>query len=128
MVCLRLTNTESMEREFSQIKHIGLKATNRRPENVFYLVCRLKKTGTNSTMTNLKKKTTIVANKVPPYNGTTISKEFLKPCIASWLAHLRRITLYLAHGEGVWWKEAQSFLTQTVTMKHSHKDHHYTTL
>ena len=33
-VCLRSTNAESQERRFSQAKHIGLKSTNRKPENV----------------------------------------------------------------------------------------------
>ena len=33
-VCLRSTNAESQERLFSQAKHIGLRATDRKPENV----------------------------------------------------------------------------------------------
>ncbi len=34
LVCLRSTNSESQERLFSQTKHISLRATNRRPDNV----------------------------------------------------------------------------------------------
>ena len=34
LVCLRSTNAESQERLFSQAKHISLRATNRKPENV----------------------------------------------------------------------------------------------
>ena len=114
IVCLRSTNTESTEREFSQIKHIGLKATNRRPENVLTTVLLSMQakdlTGTNSTTTSLKRQATMVtevANKVPPYSGTVISTEFLKTRMASWQAHLQRISPYLIHGEGVWWKREQ---------------------
>ncbi len=38
MVCLRSTNTENTEREFSQIKNIALKATNRKLENALTTV------------------------------------------------------------------------------------------
>ena len=111
MVCLRSTNTESTEREFSQIKHIGLKASNRKPENVLATVLlsmqAKENTGTNSTLTSLKRQTTMVtevAKRVPLYNGTVISREFLQDRMASWQAHLTRISPYLLKGEGVWWE------------------------
>ena len=111
MVCLRSTNAESTERLFSQIKHISLRATNRKPDNVLTTVLLSmqvkEETGTNSTITSLTKQSTMVtevAHKVPPYSGTVISKAFLKSRMSSWQAHLQRISPYLQKGERIWWE------------------------
>ena len=41
---------------------------------------------------------------IPPYNGTTVEKIFLKTRLKSWQQHLRRISPFLAPGPGVWWR------------------------
>ena len=111
IVSLRSTNTESTERQFSQVKHIGLKATNRKPENVLTAVLlgmqAKEMTGATSTIASLQKQATMVtevAKKVPKYRGTVVSQEYIKTRLASWQAHLQRISLYLQVGEGIWWE------------------------
>jgi hypothetical protein len=42
---------------------------------------------------------------VPAYTGTVLTKEFIKNRERSWQAHLQRISHYLIHGRGTWWKE-----------------------
>ena len=43
-------------------------------------------------------------SKLGPYTGTCIKYAFLSSRLASWQAHLMRISSYLKHGEGIWWK------------------------
>ena len=108
MVRLRSTNTESTERQFSQVKHIGLKATNRKPLTAVLLGMQTKEiTGATSTMASIQKQATMVtevAKKVPKYTGTVVSQEYIKTRLASWQALLQRISLYLQVGEGIWWE------------------------
>lgn len=110
MVCLRSTNAESSEQLFSQIKHISERATNRKPENVLTSILlsmqAKEETGFGSTLTSLKKQDSLVtevAKKVPLYNGTFVSKDFIQSRMSSWQAHLQRISPYLQYGEGIWW-------------------------
>ena len=61
----------------------------------------------NSTISSIHKQSSMVAEvakKVPPYSGSFFSKAFILPRMASWQAHLQRISSYLQYGEGVWWK------------------------
>lgn len=39
-----------------------------------------------------------------PYSGSFLTKAILLSRMASWQAHLQRISSYLQYGEGVWWK------------------------
>ena len=43
-----------------------------------------------------------VAAKVPPFDGTSFTSDFLTPKSRSWQGHLEQIS-YLFVGEGVWW-------------------------
>ncbi len=45
-----------------------------------------------------------VAAKVSPYNGTSITSEFISSRSSSWQGHLERISCYL-EGEGIWWSK-----------------------
>ena len=111
-VCLRSTNGESQERLFSQAKHIGLKATSRKPENVLptILLCMQARPNTGNCLQSIHKQDSMVsvaASHVCKYTGTYISYTFLSSRLSSWQAHLMRISSYLKHGEGVWWKKEE---------------------
>ena len=58
-VCLRSTNAESQERLFSQAKHISLKATNHKPENVLptILLCMQARQNTGDCLQSICQKT-----------------------------------------------------------------------
>ena len=109
MVCLRSANAESTERLFSQVKHVSMRATNRKPGNVLTTVLlsmqakEIVKTGPNATQDSIVSR---VSKQVPPYKGTRVSKSFVSSRIQSWQAHLERISPYLEHG-GVWWQAAE---------------------
>ena len=45
---------------------------------------------------------------VPKYSGTFISKTLIQSRERSWQTHLRRISHYLLHGKGTWWKETDA--------------------
>ncbi len=115
LVSLRSTNSESQERLFSQAKHISLRATNRKPENVLptILLSMQAKQKAQTHSDSLKQQESMVSAisvKVPKFKGTRFSKGFVSQRIQSWQAHLQRISPYLQQGEGVWWKEeAESY-------------------
>ena len=110
LVCLRSTNAESQERLFSQAKHISLRATSRKPENVLPTIL-LSMQARDKTMTlqdSLKKQESMVAQaakNVPRFPGTRISNRYIQAHAYSWQAHLKKISTYLQYGEGVWWKK-----------------------
>ena len=109
-VCLRSTNAESQERLFSQAKHVGLTATNRKPENVLptILLCMQTRQNTRDCLQSICQQDSMVtaaASQLDEYPGTYISYNFLSSRLASWQAHLMRISSFLKHGEGVWWKK-----------------------
>ena len=111
-VCLRSTNTESQEHLFSQAKHIGLKATNRKTENVLptILVSMQARQNLGDCQHSIRKQDTMVstaASKLSSYKGTYISNAFITSRLSSWQAHLIRISSYLKHGEDIWWKREQ---------------------
>ncbi len=85
LVCLRSTNSENQERLFSQLKHISLRATNRKTENVLPTIL-LSMQAKQKTLTQtdcLKHQDTMVSTvsaKLPKFKGTTISnKSFSSP-------------------------------------------------
>lgn len=111
LVSLRSTNCESQERLFSQAKHISLRATNRKPENVLptILLSMQAKQKTQPHLDTLKQDESMVSSvsaKLPKFKGTRFSKAFLSQRLPSWQAHLERLSPYLQHG-GVWWKEEE---------------------
>lgn len=107
LVCLRSTNSESQERLFSQAKHIGMKATNRKPENVLptILLSMQAKQKMDTPQQDQESMVSAVASKVPNFKGTTIQKSFVASRLHSWQAHLH----LLQYGEGVWWKQGNTY-------------------
>ena len=100
---------QSQERLFSQAKHISLRATSRKPENVLptILLSLQAREKIGDMQQSLRKQDTIVssvAKKLPPFQGTFIDSNFIAKRIPSWQAHLQRISPFLQHGENVWWK------------------------
>ena len=112
VVCLRSINAESQERLFSQAKHISLRATSRKPENVLpaILLSLQARQKSNETQQSVQKQETIVssvAKSLPPYQGTTITKSFIQARTHSWQAHMQRISPFLVCGENVWWAQTE---------------------
>ena len=108
-VCLRSTNAESQERLFSQAKHIGLRATNRKPENILptILLCMQAKQNRGDCLKSICQQDSMVskaATHVEKYTGTRISNAFITNRLSSWQAHLTRISSFLKHGKDIWWK------------------------
>ena len=113
MVCLRSTNAESQERLFSQAKHISLKATNRKPDNVLptillSLQAREKMGIMHQSVRKQDSIVSAVAKKLPPFEGTYMDSDFIAERISSWQAHLQRISNFLQYRENVWWKYEKS--------------------
>ena len=109
IVCLR---AESQERLFSKAKHISLKATNCKPDNVLptILISIQAQQKMGDCQQSIKKQDSIVSSvssKMPKYQGTFFTISFLRNRLPSWQAHLQRISTYLEHGEGVWWKQKE---------------------
>ena len=103
-------NAESQERLFSQAKHIGLKATSHKPENVLptILICMQARQKVSDCQQSICKQDSVVseaASKIGKYRGTFITNTFILNRVSSWQAHLMRISSYLKHGEGVWWQK-----------------------
>ena len=111
LVCLRSTNSESQERLFSQAKHISMRATNRKPENVLptILLSMQAKQKMDTPQRDQESMVSAVASKVPKFKGTTIQKAFVASRLHSWQAHLQRISPFLQYGEGVWWKQGNAY-------------------
>ena len=114
LICLRSANAESTEQLFSQIKHISLKATNRKSDNVLTTVqlSMQSKEMINTSHSHPSDESMVsqFAKKVPSYKETVISKSFIKHCLQSWQSHLERISAYLEFGEGVWWKAEDGYV------------------
>ena len=116
VVCLRSTNSESQERLFSQAKHISQRNTNRKPENVLpnILLSLQAREKTATHQNSIKRQDSMVnaaAQRLPKYSGTKVSVAYIAAHQSSWQAHLERISTFLQHGEGVWWrKEGDDFI------------------
>ena len=108
VVPLRSINTEHEERLFGQAKQIALNASNRQPENaIFNIFVRLSASKVLGELkVSTKKHDTQVsraASHLPPFEGTTISKQFTQKHSPHWQAHLKRISSFLVYGVDVWW-------------------------
>ena len=113
IVSLRSVNTENQERLFDQARRSATAASNRHPQNVLYTaVLRLQaKAAFKSGIDAQLVADSIVAKAggdVPKYSGTLISRTFILARERSWQSHLRRISHYLLHGTGKWWKETET--------------------
>ena len=108
-VFLRSTNAESQERLFSQAKHISLRATNRKTENVLptILLSLQAREKIGDIEQYVRKQDSIVSSvgkRLPPFEGTFVDSDFIARRIPSWQAHLQRISKFVRYGENVWWK------------------------
>ena len=80
----------NVERLFSQVKHVSMRATNRKPDNVKTTVLlsmqakEIIKTGPDEAQDGVMSK---VSKQVPPYKGTNVSRSFKNSHIQSWQAH-----------------------------------------
>ena len=93
----------NQERIFSQARKTATATTNRHPQNISTLMIHLQaKTEVTATVQN-SESITKASKHIPPYNGTTVEKIFLRTCLKSWKQHLWRISPFLAPGPGVWW-------------------------
>ena len=110
IICLRSVNTENQERLFQQAKKIAISTTNRKPENVIPSIMLRPQakqlSGKVSAMYQASETEVVkVAAKVPPFNGTSVTSEFITSRLRSWQGHLERISSYLVVGEGIWWSK-----------------------
>lgn len=109
IVCLRSTNSESQERLFTQIKQTSLRATNRRVENVLPTVLlslqAKQKVKVGTGMKGQDSMVSAVTKRLPICPGTTMDKPFVHSRLASWQAHLQRVSPFLTCGEGIWWSQ-----------------------
>ena len=112
-MCLLSVNAENQERLFSQAKRISLRATNRKVDNVLptiLLSIQARQKMADHKPLAMKKNTIVmsVAAKLPPFDGTTIEKAFVRGRLQSWQAHLERFSAFLKCGENIWWYENNS--------------------
>ena len=88
MVCLRSTNAESQESLFSQAKHVSLRATNCKPENVLptILLSLQTREKLGDMQQSIRKQDSIVsavAKRLPPFEGTFVDSDFITRRISS---------------------------------------------
>ena len=112
IVSLRSVNTENQERLFEQARRSATAASNRHPQNVLYTaVLRIQAKAIFKQVTDAQLQADSIVAKagkdVPKYSGTVLLREFIEHRERSWQCHLRRISHYLVHGKGVWWKETE---------------------
>ena len=110
IISLRSVNTENQERTFEQARRSATVASNRHPNNVLSTtVLRLQAKATfNNVIDATQGANSMVtrgAKKLPTYQGTTITREFITSRSKSWQSHLERIAHYLITGKGVWWED-----------------------
>jgi len=107
IICLKSVNAEHQERLFGQCRRTAESTTNKHPVNVIsnvILRMQTKQFDSNIEDTIVSK----AAKSVLEYKGTHIPLEFVQKHKDSWQAHLERISPYLLHGEGVWWKQTEN--------------------
>ena len=78
-------NAESQERLFSQAKHIGLKATNRTPENVLatILICMQARQKAGNCQERQESMVSQAASKIEKCRGTFITETFILERLSS---------------------------------------------
>lgn len=110
IINLKATNTEHEERLFGQAKDMVHKATNRQPHNVIpNILLRLQ---AKQKRGDMYKSYYACSSRVSKAHrelkegtaNTTVTKDFLTGRMSSWQEHLKRISLFLRPGEGVWWQ------------------------
>ena len=115
IMCLCSCNTECEERLFGQAKAIAQSTTNRQPSTIIpnillRLQAKQRKGGMYDCMCAPSSKISKESQGIKQYTmqNTFIEKAFISKRMASWQAHLQRISQFLLPGEGVWWKNKQS--------------------
>lgn len=111
IMSLRSCNAECEERLFGQAKAIAQGTTNRQPNTIIpniplRLQAKQKKGGMFDFMAGLSSKISKEAQGIKEFitGNTFIEKSYIECRMASWQAHLQRISKFLLYGEGVWWK------------------------
>ena len=110
IINLKSTNTEHEERLFGQAKDMVHKATNRQPYNVIpNILLRLQAKQKRGDMySSYYACSSRVSKAHKELNGcsanTIVTKDFLTGRMNSWQEHLKRISLFLRPGDGVWWQ------------------------
>ena len=114
-MCLRSCNAEYEERLFGQAKAIAQNTTNRQantivPNILLRLQAKQQKGGMFESMRHTSSWITKEAKGVKVYTSknTIIERSFIEQRIASWQAHLQRISTFLLPGEGTWWQRTDS--------------------
>ena len=115
IMSLRSCNAECEERLFGQAKAIAQGTTNRQPNTIvpnilLRLQAKQKKGGMFASMLGSSSKISKEAQGIRELttDNTFIEKTFIDHRVASWQAHLQRVSKFLLHGEGVWWKIRES--------------------
>ena len=113
LVCMRSTNTEHEERLFGQAKAIALNATNRKPNSIIpNILLRLQakqmKRDMYSTLRNAETRIQKEAHQLHLTQNTMVGTDFITTRMASWQAHLKRVSRYLVCGEGIWWHKTDT--------------------
>ncbi len=108
LVCLRSVNTENQERLFGQARQIAQKCTNRSPQNMPQVLLHLQAKQEHDTVLHsvrtAETQVSHIAKHLPQMAGSKFATNFLRRKRNSWQAHLERISRFLVHGEGTWWK------------------------
>ena len=115
IIPLRSCNSECEERLFGQAKAIAQGTTNRQPHTIvpnilLRLQAKQKKGRMFDSMLGSSSKISKEAHGIREFTtgNTFIEKSFIEHRMASWQAHLQRVSKFLLHGEGVWWKNRES--------------------
>ncbi len=113
IVSLSSVNAEKQERIFSQARKTAIATSNRHAQNVITtlalrLQAKAQLSGVNTAVTQSESRVAKAGKSIPPYEGTTISKEFAKSHKRSWYEHLARNSSYLTQGKDIWWDENNS--------------------
>lgn len=108
LVALRSLNTEMQERLFNMCNDITKSTSNRHSSHVINNAVIRVQQESDATATSIKKQegeVATLASGLKPFPNTFISKEWTKKQPYLWQAHLERISDFMMHGPGVWWKE-----------------------
>ena len=107
LVALRSLNTEMQERLFNLCNDITKTTSNRQSSNLINnIIIRVQQESDGSTTTMKKQEGEVatLASALKPPSNTVVTKEWVQKHPYLWQAHLERISDYLVHGPGVWWK------------------------
>ncbi len=123
MVCLRSTNAESTERLFSQIKHISLRATNRKPDNVLTTVLlSMQAKEETGTLTSLRKNSTMVTEVATTIQWNNHFERLSEVTHVKPLTTHQSVLTYLQQGEWETVGDKYQFLDSPSTQLHTFRN------